>query len=206
MKKLFSLTLMFLLACSTAYAIVPVTTDLWDISQGSVVTNTSGMLTDGRDMFGGTYGWVEPGNALFADFRPDGYTHWIEWNTPNAINLTGFNLFAAHDGNNNSARAIREFRIFYKDGANWTKFYTFDPAHPYGGTPYINEFALGVNGLNINAKYFRAEFDQYGYTQWASGPRVYELDGFSSPIPEPGTMILLGTGLVGLFGLRRKTR
>ena len=200
MKRILGLMIGLLMMAGTAQAIVPVYNDVWDISQGAVVTNTSGMLTDGRDMFGGTYGYVEAGNALFADWQPDGYTHWIEWNTPNVINLTGFNLFAAHDGNNPAARAIREFRIFYKDGGNWTKFYTFDPTHPYGSGLYQNEFALSVNGLNINAQYFRAEFDQYGYTQWASGPRVYELDGFSNPVPEPGSLWMLGTGLLGFIG------
>jgi hypothetical protein len=64
-----------------------------------------------------------------------------------------------------------------------------------------------VKGLSITAKYFRAEFDQYGEDYWASGPRICELDGFGfyqQPLPEPGTLMLLGTGLLGLLGLRRK--
>ena len=208
MKKLFSLTLMFLLVCGTAYAIVPVYNDIWDISQGAVVDSSSSIHygSDARNMFGGGYGWIESGNTLFDDFRPAGYTHYIEWHTPSMVDLTGFNLFAASDGGSN-ARSFQEFRLYYKNGLNWMRFYTFDPTHPYGAGPQNNELALAVNGLSINAEYFRAEFDQYGYVDWASGPRIYELDGFSqAPVPEPGSLWMLGTGLLGLLGLRRKNR
>jgi len=41
----------------------------------------------------------------------------------------------------------------------------------------------------------------------AQGPRINELDGYgpaTTPIPEPVTMSLIGPGLAGLVGLRRK--
>jgi hypothetical protein len=48
---------------SAAHALVASYTDLWDVSQGTVVTGTSGALSGGwwsdpRNMFGGTYGSV----------------------------------------------------------------------------------------------------------------------------------------------------
>ena len=122
--------------------------------------------------------------------------------------MTGFNLVAVHDYDSDSyARSFQEFRLYYYNGWSWIKFYTFDSMHPYGGGYQNNVLDLMVKGLSINAEYFRAEFDQYGYVYWASGPRIYELDGFGfyqQPLPEPGTLMLLGTGLLGLLGLRRK--
>ena len=65
--------------------VVPSTNDLWDISQGSVVTGTSGAdvpYSDIRDMFGGQFSEVDPGTTLFADGRPPGFVHYVEWQTP----------------------------------------------------------------------------------------------------------------------------
>jgi hypothetical protein len=37
-------------------------------------------------------------------------------------------------------------------------------------------------------------------------PSLPEIPQNASPVPEPATMILLGSGLVGLIGFRRKFR
>jgi hypothetical protein len=53
-------------------------------------------------------------------------------------------------------------------------------------------------------QYFRAEFVQYGPPGNASGPRVYELDGYDFVIPEPAAMPLLGAGLILLAWFRKR--
>ncbi len=208
---------MFFLACGTAQAIAPVGDDLWDISQGAVVDKFSHIVpgNNAGNMFGDSSGLVEPGYTLFADDFEAGYPHFIEWHTPVLINLKGFNLFAVYDfdydqEHKSYARSFKEFRLNYYNGSDWINFYTRASIPPYGVVDSgENELALEVRDLAINAQSFQAVFVQYGGTYWASGPRILELDGFGTylypvPIPEPGTLLLLGTGLLGLLGLRRK--
>ena len=215
----------------TSFAIPMSTDDLWDVSKGSTVTATSGILTPSsywgsfpEGMFGGyNTSYIEPSNTIFADYQAAGTTHWIEWQSLNAMTLRSFNLVASHDGAGNiNKRGFTEFRLFARSnpGDSWTSVYTYatDPDNDSnygGGTTYTNTWALelGVDlSSAITAQYFRAEFDQAGSPSNASGPRILELDGYdtfldgTTPVPEPATMLLFGTGLAGLAGFRTRKR
>jgi hypothetical protein len=52
--------------------------------------------------------------------------------------------------------------------------------------------------LNITRK----EFEGSGDTYWASGSVTGVIT--NEPVPEPGTILLLGMGLLGVFGIHRK--
>ena len=72
---------------------------------GGIVTGDSGMAgsTDADNMFGCGCGGAEGTNAIFKDILngavvPEGYIHWVEWETASVVDLRRFNLEAAHDG------------------------------------------------------------------------------------------------------------
>jgi hypothetical protein len=86
--------LVFPVFWSPAQTFLPSSNDLWDISQGSVVTATSPLDpgNDGRDIFGGHFGSDEYGNTIFADGQPAGFVHYVEWHTPGPVTVGGLCL------------------------------------------------------------------------------------------------------------------
>ncbi|SEM05284.1 hypothetical protein SAMN04489760_10384 [Syntrophus gentianae] len=236
MKKLF-LTIIFsvsilVFSSLTANALLMNYTDLLDVSQGTIVTGSSGALTggwssDSRNMFGGTYGSGPAdltNNTIFKDQQSAGYVHWVEWKTSALITLQSFNLVAAHDSGwdgyenrNINFRGFSTFRLFSGDGiGTWTQIfsYTTDPDSDldYGGGvnyPAQNMLELSANITPTVAQFFRAEFVQYGNGSRnygdSQGPRICELDGYGpAPVPLPATMLLLGPGLLCLAALKKK--
>ena len=195
----------------------PVTDDLWDISNGSTVTGNSGVhnyfdVSDIRDMFGGEYSPVESGNTRFANQYiggtgwtevQEGYMHWVEWETPSAVTLDRFALYAQGDDELTPAgRKFKQFELFYKDGSTWTSIYDTGENYTYSGL-----LSLEVDVTDVTAQAFRAEFIQAARPAFPDvGTRIIELDGFGVVVPEPSSMTLAALGLLGLafVGWRRR--
>ena len=189
--------------------------DLWDISQGTIVTahsqlhhptglmGMSGFSSDGRNMFGGYFGWSGLGGwsphheTYFDQDCVAGTIHWVEWQTPSPITLRSFNLVAVHApppyDMSIAASGFSQFRLQWADtpGGPWTTLYELTDSDPdgdlhYGGGPTYTEenyLELAVNIDPTSAQYWRAEFVQYAdygnaATDW--GVRIDELDGYDA--------------------------
>jgi len=216
-KSVFALVLMVLcvgVGATSVFALMESCDDLWDVSEAylnvSSIT-TSGMHSfagDKRDMFGGNYGTYMPelGRTLFSDSRPQGYTHWIEWSLNTSVTVRSINLVAAHDTTGITHRGFSSFRLFSWNGSSFVNMYTWNSpsgATVYGGGPNYpgsSYLELYEEVTPVTSGRFRAEFVQAGSPSWSSGPRILELDAYSSVIPEPATFLLLLSGMLGLAG------
>ena len=194
-----------------ANALLMSSDDLWDVRRGTTVTASSPVLNGSniRNMFGDAQGWIEAGigydATLFSDNYYAGYTHYVEWQTIAPVTIRSFNLVANHDGDtiyNANQRGFSKFALFAKLGSDWEELYEYYPTNPYGGgANYTHWGFLELYAIvpETTAQNFRAEFVQYGDSiPSAMGPRIQELDGYATVIPEPATLLLLGLGAVRL--------
>ena len=179
----------------------PVTTDLWDVSRGTVVTGNSPVLgiSDARNLLGFVVESSEVSSLLFADAQPQGFVHFVQWQTPLSNTLRSFTLHALHDGAPFDAnkRGFRRFTLLARspetDDFDVQLFEIF-PALLYEDTvvpPDVlfeadrpNHLRLCVNVDPTQSQEFRAEFAQFGPpSPNQSGPRVLEIDGYDTLCP-----------------------
>lgn len=162
----------------------PSADDLWDVSRGTVVTTSSGVYPEqnGPGLFGGGGFYAEPGDTVFTDDKPEGFTHYIEWKTLAPVTVSTVRLFAGGDGAiYNNEREFTSFTLKTKSPGSSTfdvTVFTFTPQHPYDMLDPVTSLILDTNFPAFTAQEFRGEFVQYNGHRGFDGPRVIEMDAF----------------------------
>ncbi len=233
MKKIQSMVLVIAaVSMSPAHALVVSNSDAWQYTNISAISApTIHSDSNALNMFGYTSSNTETTNTVFNDSSAQGTWHTVQWTLNSPITLGSFNLVASHDGTGSPYYRDQNYRGFdaikleYLDASNsWQTLYSLanigttavlgdGAVHPvYGGGadyPSLWMYELYANVTPTTAATWRASFEQFGPANYhASGPRILELDGYvyegGNTVSEPATMLLLGAGLLGLAGLRRK--
>ncbi len=169
--------------------------DLWDQSKGTVVTSASevDLYFDGRpynplNIFGTDLPGLplEPGSVVFADGKPHGFAHFVEWRTAAPVTIKSFRLYAAGDGPQYAnQREFGEFLLFAKTPGSGTfdkLLYSYSATHPYTFLKFSDVLLTEANITAVTAQEFRAEFRATSKPA-LNGPRILELDGFGEELP-----------------------
>jgi hypothetical protein len=162
-----------------------------------------------EDTFGGT-GGVESFHTLFSDGLPVGSIDFINFGTANLIELTGYNAILADDSDNpanpgDPNRGSSSFSLFTSPDNTFTSLTLLSTTQL--PTSYSSNF--GTNAIQISdafapirAQFFRLEIMR----TTGGGPRIRELDGIGTVVPEPGTAAFLVAGVGALISRRSRSR
>lgn len=188
-----------------------VTTDLFDISQGATIVSNSAMLgccggSFPQNALGGS-GGVEGPNTLFSDGPPPGTVEFINFQLPQPILLTNYTATLADDSDNpanigDPNRSATAFRLYTSPDASFTSLQLVSETALTPGyiTTYgTNAILINDTLTNVTGQFFRLEMVRTN----AGGPRIRELDGFGTVVPEPAGIALLLLAPVGLLARRR---
>jgi hypothetical protein len=203
------------LAVSSSYATVSVT---WGTSSTTYLSDSGGAADDATQLASGdlleigTFA-TAPGSVTLANvqsvlssFEVFG-SGTIDPSVPGSFSITSANTagvtftgkqiyLVAY--NAATTGAATEAGIFYASIASWTMpadgptaNTTIDPGDLFGANNGVSA-TLGANGHVV---YGNTAFDAAGYSLLDTAPIV----------PEPSTWMLVGTGLIGLLGFRRRS-
>jgi hypothetical protein len=168
--------------------------DLFDLSQGTVITGSSGFLgyagspggilgENGQDFFS------ESTYSYFLDGQPPGTVHYLEWRTASEVTVEQVRLFAIGDGPAyNNQREFEQFTLKAKSPGSSDfdiTIVTFTPTHPYTFIDASTFLLVDQTITPVAAREFRAEFLQYTSGTSFDGARIRELDAFGTAAPVP---------------------
>ena len=194
---------------SYGFSTTQVNNDLWDVSQGTIVTSTSGYANDPLNVFGKSFGVPNPPDSYFVDGKPAGFSHFIEFKTVNPVTVRSLNVWGGDDRVIGAfgQRAFNEFRLFGWNGTSFVKLIDNPITVPYAQqSPFGGDGALTVSQVipgGFTSDTWRAEFVQPpAFNGTLYGPRVLEMDAFPD-VPEPG-IGLVTLGALALIGRRSR--
>lgn len=166
------------------------TTDAWDVAQGTVVTAHSPVSGASaiEDLFGGANSSVETRSVIFADGKPAGTVHFVEWRTAAPVAVDGYVVRANDDFSPTKARGFSAMRLFARNqgSGQFEQIASYDVAR----NPYGEHILLMGTFAEVTAQEFRAEFVQAGGSV-SGGPRVREIDAPPAPVVVDGAFLPL---------------
>lgn len=166
----------------------PAATDLWDITQGTVITSRNSTFWNERALLGENGHDFAPENTYmyFGDGSPEPFVHTMDWKTENPVIVEKIRLFAVGD----YPDTFREFSsITIKAKSVGSAVFdqtlvTFSPSHPYTFFDRSEWLLFDKPVTATAAREFRAELIAY-----SGAPRLRELDAFGTIVPPPGLSI-----------------
>src|SRR5712691_9378511 len=105
---------------SAAATMTQVTNDLWDVSRGTVITANS---PSGAPPIAGILGFATGSqlqqDSYFADGKPAGFAHFIEFKTVNPVTIRSLSVWGGDDRNGGvpQARSFNEFKLYGWNGS-----------------------------------------------------------------------------------------
>jgi len=163
---------------------------------------------DTRDLFGGQFGTFSPetGDVIFADQQPIRTVDTVLVRLPTAVSLANFNLWLNEDSDGSGHRSASEFKLY----AGPMLIDDVDVLDGSGSQTYTQIYGgdvIEVSDTLANAptaSSYTLEFIQNQNANVASGVRALEFEGCAEPVPEPGSVGVVGWG--GAMALMRRRR